>query len=334
MISFIIPIYNTKLELLERCFNSISELKKIKYEVLLIDDGSETYIEEFCNKYIKNFSNFYYFKKNNEGVSRARNLGIEMAKGDYIFFVDSDDTIIAENLDNLKLEKDIDLVLFDFELIEKEKKIEIKVLDRINKKKFNLKDIVLEFLINSDLNAPWAKIYHRQFLLENHIIFNKEIVTGEDLNFNLDCLMCNPKIIYEKKVVYNYYREEISSKNRLLKYKERLIENYNFLEKKKLNILNKLDLEFKEKNFFIKQIVSLKIKNIFNSVIEAEEEKILTLNFKNKIEKSIREDLKNIKYTNFFTKFRYFLMYFKLWMIIKIVGKFRKLYLKVRRGKI
>ncbi|MFR4519196.1 MAG: hypothetical protein ACLT40_04465, partial [Fusobacterium sp.] len=81
-------------------------------------------------------------------------------------------------------------------------------------------------------------------------------------------------------------------------------------------------------------IVSLKIKNIFNTIIDAEEEKILTLNFKNKIEENIREDLKNIKYTNFFTKLRYFLMYFKLWIIIKIVGKFRKLYLKVRRAKI
>ncbi|MFR4903728.1 MAG: glycosyltransferase family 2 protein [Fusobacterium sp.] len=334
MISFIIPIYNTKLELLKRCFSSILELKHLKYEVLLIDDGSEKFIEEFCKDFIKDYSNFYFFRKENEGVSRARNLGIKLAKGNYVFFIDSDDTIVAESLDSLKLEKDTDLVLFDFELIEKEKKKEIKVLDIINKKNFNLKDIVLEFLINSDLNAPWAKIYHRQFLLKNHIIFNKEIVTGEDLNFNLDCLMCNPKIIYEKKVVYNYYREEISSRNRLLKYKERLIGNYNYLEKKKLKILSKLDLDFQEKIFFIKNIVSLKIKNIFNTIIDAEEEKILTLNFKNKIEENIREDLKNIKYTNFFTKLRYFLMYFKLWIIIKIVGKFRKLYLKVRRAKI
>lgn len=334
MISFIIPIYNTKVELLKRCFTSILKLKNLEYEVLLIDDGSEKFVEEFCKDFIKDYSNFYFFRKENEGVSQARNLGIRLAKGEYIFFIDSDDTIVAENLDNLKLKKDIDLILFDFELIEKEKKVEIKVLDRINKKNINLQDIVSEFLINSNLNTPWAKIYRKQFLLKNNIIFNREIVIGEDLNFNLDYLMCNPKISYEKKVVYNYYREEISRKNRLLKYKEKLIENHSFLEKKKLNILNKLDLEFKEKKFFIKQIVSLKIKNIFNSIIEATEEKVLTLNFKNKIEENIREDLKNIKYTNFFTKIRYFLMYFKLWTIIKIVGKFRKMYLKVRKAKI
>lgn len=249
MISFIIPIYNTKVELLKRCFTSILKLKNLEYEVLLIDDGSEKFVEEFCKDFIKDYSNFYFFRKENEGVSQARNLGIRLAKGEYIFFIDSDDTIVAENLDNLKLKKDIDLILFDFELIEKEKKVEIKVLDRINKKNINLQDIVSEFLINSNLNTPWAKIYRKQFLLKNNIIFNREIVIGEDLNFNLDYLMCNPKISYEKKVVYNYYREEISRKNRLLKYKEKLIENHSFLEKKKLNILNKLDLEFKEKNF-------------------------------------------------------------------------------------
>ena len=122
MISFIIPIYNTKLELLKRCFSSILELKHLKYEVLLIDDGSEKFIEEFCKDFIKDYSNFYFFRKENEGVSRARNLGIKLAKGNYVFFIDSDDTIVAESLDSLKLEKDTDLVLFDFELIEKEKK--------------------------------------------------------------------------------------------------------------------------------------------------------------------------------------------------------------------
>lgn len=334
MISFIIPIYNTKLELLKRCFTSILELKHLKYEVLLIDDGSEKFIKEFCEEFIKNYPDFYFFRKENEGVSQARNLGIKLAKGEYIFFIDSDDTIVAKNLDRLELKKDIDLVLFDFQLVEKEKQLRIKSLDNIDKKKLNSKTIVLEFLINSNLNAPWAKIYSRKFLLKNSIFFDKNIVTGEDLNFNLDCLMCNPKIIYEKKIVYNYYREEISSKNRLLKYKEKLVENYSFLKIKKINILNKLDLKFQEKIFFIRLIVSSKIKNIFNSIIEAEEGKILTLSFKNKIKENINEDLEYIKYTNFFIKIRYFLMYFELWKIIKIIGKIRKLYLKVRKAKI
>lgn len=333
MISFIIPIYNTKLELLKRCFTSILELKHLKYEVLLIDDGSEKFIREFCEKFIKNYPDFYFFRKENEGVSQARNLGIKLAKGEYIFFIDSDDTIVAKNLDDLKLEKDIDLFLFDYELIEKKIKLEVQILKN-DEGNINLKEFILNSLVDDKFNTPCAKLYSKKILIKNKLFFNNKLVTGEDLNFNLDFLMNNPKIIYKKKIVYSYHREEISSKNRLLKYKEKLIENYNFLEMKKLNILDKLDLKFQEKNFFIKLIVSSKIKNIFNSIIEAEEERILTLSFKNKIKENINKDLEYIKYTNFFIKIRYFFMYFKLWKIIKVIGKFRRLYLKIRKVKI
>ncbi|MFR8989575.1 MAG: glycosyltransferase family 2 protein [Fusobacterium sp.] len=331
MISFIIPIYNTKIELLERCFNSILKLTNLEYEVLLIDDGSKSFVEEFCKKFIKNYSNFIFFKKENEGVSQARNLGIKLAKGDFIFFIDSDDTIVAKNLENLKIKKKVDLVLFDFKLIEKNKKLDIQVLkDSENSIELNPQKVLLGALVNRNLNSSWAKLYSRDFLLKNNIFFNSQLVTGEDLNFNLNFLNYNPVVIYKKIIVYNYYREEESSKNRLLKYKEKQIENCNYLEKTKLEILKQMNLP--KKNIYIGKIVSQKIIDTFNLIIDSEEEKIL--NFKNKVKANIKDDLKYIKHVNFFIKIRYFLMYFELWEIIKIVGKFRKKYLKLKKIKI
>lgn len=91
-ISFIVPVYNVE-NYLEECINSILFQKDYTdYELILIDDGSTDNSGKICDKY-KSDSRVTVIHKKNEGVSVARNLGMQLAKGEYITFVDADDTV-------------------------------------------------------------------------------------------------------------------------------------------------------------------------------------------------------------------------------------------------
>ena len=90
--SIVIPIYNTE-EYLAECIDSVINQSYPNIEIILINDGSPKNADEICNEYLKKDSKIKYFSKSNEGVAIARNYGISKATGDYVYCVDSDDTI-------------------------------------------------------------------------------------------------------------------------------------------------------------------------------------------------------------------------------------------------
>ena len=92
MISVIVPVYNT-VNYVRYCVESILSQTMKDFELILVDDGSSDGSEKICDEYSKNNLNVISLHQKNKGVSAARNLGIEMASGDYIVFVDSDDWV-------------------------------------------------------------------------------------------------------------------------------------------------------------------------------------------------------------------------------------------------
>lgn len=92
LISIIIPVFNTY-DYLETCIKSVVEQTYENIEIILVDDGSEDGSSQLCDKYDKLYKNIHAFHNNHAGATASRNLGIEMSKGDYIGFVDSDDWI-------------------------------------------------------------------------------------------------------------------------------------------------------------------------------------------------------------------------------------------------
>ncbi len=100
LISIIIPVYNI-LDCLEKCVNSCRNQTYQNLEILLIDDGSTDGTSELCDKLKEKDSRIRVYHKQNGGTSSARNLGIELAKGDYLGFVDSDDFISTEMYETL-----------------------------------------------------------------------------------------------------------------------------------------------------------------------------------------------------------------------------------------
>ena len=91
-VSIIIPVYNVE-KYLSKCLDSIINQSFKNFELLLIDDGSSDNSGKICDEYAMNDKRIKVIHKKNEGVSRARNIGIDLSKGRYIMFCDSDDFV-------------------------------------------------------------------------------------------------------------------------------------------------------------------------------------------------------------------------------------------------
>lgn len=116
MISVIIPVYNSG-ELLKRLIHSLIQQTYCELEILLINDGSTDNTEQICQEIIGKDSRFRYFYQKNAGVSVARNYGITKSRGEYIAFLDADDTIDNNYFEELlSICQDTDIAVCDVRL--------------------------------------------------------------------------------------------------------------------------------------------------------------------------------------------------------------------------
>lgn len=181
-LSIIVPVYNEE-KYLERCFDSIPVSDKI--QVIVVDDGSTDNSGDICDCYDK----FTVCHTENHGVSSARNLGLELAEGEWITFLDSDDRLVDSFTKNIfagieKAEKaGVDLVQFNH-------KRYYSAIDRAVRKYTNKAGL---YSVDSIFglrfwNAVWNKAYKRSFIEELHARFPENLNCGEDEIFNLKIL--------------------------------------------------------------------------------------------------------------------------------------------------
>ena len=138
LVSIIVPVYKVE-KYLSRCIESIINQTYKNIEIILVDDGSPDDCPNICDEYAKADQRIIVVHKENEGLSSARNCGLNLATGDFIMFVDSDDTIderMCEILISQVAQNKCDIVMSDFE----------KVRENINypknqHKTYNLKNI-------------------------------------------------------------------------------------------------------------------------------------------------------------------------------------------------
>ena len=121
-LSIIVPVYNIR-RYLQRCIESILQQTYTDYELILVDDGSPDGCGSICDRYAQECDKVKVIHKKNGGLSSARNAGIAAAKGEYITFVDGDDTVASgtyyHNMHILLSNPDIDIlefpVIWDYE---------------------------------------------------------------------------------------------------------------------------------------------------------------------------------------------------------------------------
>lgn len=211
-ITIIIPIYNLE-DYLDNCLNSIKKQTYTNFEVLLIDDGSTDKSKQICKFYVKKDSRFKYFYQHNAGVSKARNLGLQKARGKFVTFVDGDDFLNSNHLQDM-----IDGMEYGQLSISGRNDI---YQDKV-KQSFKVdKDVVLNRrqLVDGILKPgiiysfPWNKLYLTKIIKDNLITFNESLDYGEDLVFNMEYVLKINTAILKTDATYNYvYRKNSVSK--------------------------------------------------------------------------------------------------------------------------
>lgn len=196
LLSVIIPAYNCK-DTLSAAVNSVAENFK-DTEIIIIDDGSTdaTPLEISNLKGVHSCINS--IRITNSGPANARNEGIKLAKGDYIMFIDSDDTFEKNTFETVKkqLDRKNDMLIFGFRQ---------DFLGRAENKIYSLDSPFTtdEYYKNNLLNQVWNKAYRRDFLIKNNIFF-ENYKYGEDRIFNAHVLNFSPVVKAIPDVLYNY----------------------------------------------------------------------------------------------------------------------------------
>lgn len=231
-ISVIIPVYNVE-KYLRRCINSVLRQEKVSLEVILVDDGSTDSSGKICDDYASQYSNVKCLHITNSGPSTAKNVGYDLALGNYVAFIDSDDEIKQEMFSVMLksgYQHNADIVCCNYIQVDEEGNIshtEHSGQEYILNQDEALKAILIKDKIYSQC---WTKIYKREMLESNHIRNTEGLKTEEDFIYNIQafaysqtvCVVDKPLYIYthrNKSLSKDYYRNHISQyiDNRILR---------------------------------------------------------------------------------------------------------------------
>ncbi|RAP47426.1 MAG: hypothetical protein BZ135_02285 [Methanosphaera sp. rholeuAM6] len=208
-ISVVVPVYNVE-NYLSDCLDSLINQTFKDIEIICINDGSKDNSLEILEEYAKKDSRMKVFSQENGGHAVATNKGISMATGKYLFCMDSDDVLELNALElsyNRAEEKDVDFVIFkainynnsDDEYYETEVYSMDKVYNKVGDEVFNYRD--LGDLIFEMSVTPWSKLYKREFIVDNNIIFPEGLIF-EDNVFFYDALLTAERICFLNEFLF------------------------------------------------------------------------------------------------------------------------------------
>ena len=207
-VSIIIPVYNGE-KYISECLESIRVQTLESFEVLIIDDGSEDNSGKIAKEVAKKDERFKYTRLDRGGVANARNKGLQLAKGEYIGFVDCDDTVEPEYIETLyktAKDNDCDISSCNYCIVRtkpfylKWKVGTRKLKTGVYTKEFYLKHVIEDWDVRCYL---WNKLWHRKLFFENNITFPKmyfeDIATVPRLAFHAN------KVAIADVALYNYF---------------------------------------------------------------------------------------------------------------------------------
>lgn len=206
-ISVVIPVYNAE-KYIKECIDSILKQSFTDFEVILVDDGSTDKSSVICRKYSQADARVRYFYQENAGVSAARNRGLELARGEFISFVDSDDYLELSTLKTLFQainEGGYDIACCSYRRIDSLNTVYPYILPNVFAASVeHLAKICYEnyaLLIHASV---WGKLYRRSIIENYGLSFIREMSLGEDTMFNLSYFRKINKAILLEYVGYNY----------------------------------------------------------------------------------------------------------------------------------
>jgi glycosyltransferase involved in cell wall biosynthesis len=207
-ISVIVPVYKTE-GLLDRCVESIVGQTYKNLEIILVDDGSPDNCPAMCDEWAEKDSRIRVIHKENGGVSSARNAALDIATGDYIGFVDSDDWIELEMYSSLiqKIsESGKNIALCSYYAVEiSGERYECRCV--VDKEVLDKDDYFRFIVLGGDGGYIWNRLYDADILKE--VRFDEDIWYSEDLLFNFKTAQKSNGAAILDKIEYNYVQKRI-----------------------------------------------------------------------------------------------------------------------------
>ena len=231
-ISVIIPIYNVE-KYLRRCLDSVLRQKNVSMEVILVDDGSTDSSGSICEEYVIKHSNIKCIHIKNSGPSTAKNVGYDVAIGDYVAFIDSDDEIKSEMFSTMLksgFRHNADIVCCNYIQVDEEG--HISHTEHTKQEYVLTQDEALKAILIKDkiYSQCWTKIYKRDTMNLHHVRNTEGLKTEEDFIYNIQAFACSKTVCIVDKPLYiynhrstslskDYYRDNINQyiDNRILR---------------------------------------------------------------------------------------------------------------------
>ena len=279
LVSIIVSIYNVE-PYLDRCIQSLINQTLENIEIILVDDESPDNCPQMCDAYAKQDRRIKVIHKKNGGLGLARNSGLEIATGEFVALVDSDDYVdiaMYQNLYKIAKEKDLDTVFSNFYIVDQYKNTHIIQQQKTFKLFTNdeIKEVMLLNMIASDVSikkerlidmSVWRAIYSRKIITKYNIKFESERkYISEDIIFHID-YCTHAKAIGLIPQSYYYYTvnfESLTKKVRTDRFKMSKILHAEIIRRGLYNGLSKAVIQRADR-FFIGYVRS-NIKNLCKS---------------------------------------------------------------------
>lgn len=232
VISIIVPVYKVE-KVLSRCIDSILNQTFTKFELILVDDGSPDTCPKICDEYAIKDSRIKVIHQKNLGVSVARNSGLDIARGDFIGFVDSDDWIEPKTYEiayNTAIEKQADIVQWDF------------IFDYENGEKLEKKFGPEGFFCIAEncsyfYGGMWHKLVSKKLIDDHMLRFPVGLKYAEDCRFGIDCFLEAKRTYHISESLYHYCVNKNSASFSITK--ETIIKDIDFVREKENKIIKK-----------------------------------------------------------------------------------------------
>ncbi|WP_395015914.1 glycosyltransferase family 2 protein [Robinsoniella peoriensis] len=324
-VSVVIPAYNAE-NTVRMAIDSVVKQTYKNIELIVVDDGSQDDTGKIIDAIKETDERIKVIHIQNGGVSKARNAGIEICTGEYIAFVDSDDTMKSRMIEKMveAMTEEVDLVCCGYttktpdgvELFTQEPE------DRCWNKR-NLYEGIGNLQDKKAFNVIWNKLFRLNIIKKHNIEMDSNVRMGEDFLFVVEYLKYSVgKMRCLSKALYNYFLSPNGAQ-------ATLNDGKNF--KKRIEQLNEITLLYNCEGYPLDTFYAEQLRCIYTSLIESKElEKILSLIF---------EDKRCIKMINEYKptemKYRYFLKVLKSknkYMIFLVIKMFA--FMKKKSGRI
>ena len=214
-VSIIIPVYNTE-QYLQRCLDSIQSQTYSFLEVVLVDDGSTDNSGRICDEYAQKDSRFNVIHKENKGVTKARIDGFNASQGEYVFFIDADDTIEEDAIEKLvdnsqKFKVDISICQISI-VVDGKKMLQYRAARRGYYTKNDIQRLLNEnFLFDVNSHRSGFPLYLCGKLFKRDVLVNKlergnGFWYGEDMIALLSIVKETESLYFLEESLYNYYQ--------------------------------------------------------------------------------------------------------------------------------